>query len=272
MNEELNALHKDHTWDIVDLLPCQFVLGCRWVYKIKTKVDRSVEQYKACLVAKGFTQEDGIDYEETFAPVARLTSVKCLIVVAAVRCWSFYQMDVKNAFLNGDLQKEVYMQPPPGYLHLGSQVYCLRCALYSLKQASRAWFEKFSSVVAQQGFTSSPHDTALFVRRSSTGITLILFSINDMIITRDDSVGIHFLQHFFSQHFEMKDLGTLSYFFGLEVTLSFDGYYLSQIKYASDLLSKAGITENKTVSTRLEYNVKPTPLDGEPISDATRYS
>ena len=132
-------------------------------------------------------------------------------------------------------------------------------------------FEKFSSVVAQQGFTSSPHDTALFVRRSSAGITLILLYVDDMIITGDDSAGIHSLQHFLSQYFEMKDLGTLSYFLGLEVTSSSDGYYLSQTKYASDLLFKAGITDNKTVSTPLEYNAKLTPLDGEPISGATRY-
>ena len=92
-----------------------------------------------------------------------------------------------------------------------------------------------------------------------------------MIIIGDDSVGIHSLQHFLSQHFEIKDLGTLSYFLGLEVTSSSDGYYLSQAKYASDLLSKAGITDNKTISIPLEYNAKLTPLDGEPISDATRY-
>ena len=94
-------------------------------------------------------------------------------------------MDVKNAFLNGDLHEEVYMQPPPGYPHSGSQVCRLHRALYGLKQAPRAWFENFSSVVAQQGFTLSPHDTALFVRRSSTGITLILLYVDDMIITRD---------------------------------------------------------------------------------------
>ena len=117
----------------------------------------------------------------------------------------------------------------------------------------------------------SPHDIALFVRRSSIGITLILLYVDNMIITRDDFAGIHSFQNFLSQHFEMKDLGTLSYFLGLEVTLSSNGYYISQAKYASDLLSKAGITNNKTVSTPLEYNAKLTPLDGEFISDATRY-
>ena len=148
---------------MVDLPPGQSVVGCRWAYKIKTKADGSVERYKAPLVAKGFTQEYGIDYEKTFAPVARLTSVRCLIVVAAVCHWPLYQMDVKNSFLNGDLHEEVYMQPSPGYPHLGIQVCCLRCALYGLKQALRAWFEKFSFIVVQQGFTSSPHDTVLFV-------------------------------------------------------------------------------------------------------------
>ena len=135
MNEELNALHKNHTWDMVDLPLSQSVVGCRWVYKIKTKtkVDGFVERYKARLVAKGFTQEYGIDYEETFAPIARLTSVRCLIAVAAVRRWPLYQMDVKNAFLNGDLHKEVYMQQPSSYPYSGSQVCRLRRALYDLK-------------------------------------------------------------------------------------------------------------------------------------------
>ena len=95
---------------------------------------------------------------------------------------TFYQMDVKNAFLNGDLQEEVYMQLPPSYPYSGNQVCHLRCALYGLKQAPRAWFEKFSSIVAQQGFTSSPHDIALFVRRSSAGITLILLYVDGMIL------------------------------------------------------------------------------------------
>ena len=121
--------------------------------------------------------------------------------MAADRHWLIYQMDVKNAFLNKNLQEEVYMQPPPSYPHSGSQVYRLRHVLYGLKQAPRVWFEKFSSVVAQQGFTSSSHDIALFVRRSFAGITLILFYVDDMIITRDDSAGIRSLRHFLSQHF-----------------------------------------------------------------------
>uniref|UniRef100_A0A2N9IDW1 Reverse transcriptase Ty1/copia-type domain-containing protein n=1 Tax=Fagus sylvatica TaxID=28930 RepID=A0A2N9IDW1_FAGSY len=247
MADELDALHKTHTWDMTTLPPGKSAVGCKWVYKIKTRADGSVERYKAHLVAKGFTQEYGIDYEETFAPVARLTSVRSLLAVAA----------------------EVYMQPPPGYPDSQNQVCRLRRAFYGLKQALRAWFAKFSSVVVQQGFTPSSYDSTLFIRHTFTGITLILLYVDDMIITGDDTTSIRDLQKFLSQHFEMKDLGTLSYFLGLEVTSSSDGYYLSQAKYAFDLLSKADLTDSKTVSTPLELNVKLNTIDGEPLSDAT---
>ena len=126
-------------------------------------------------------------------------------------------------------------------------------------------------MVAQQGFTLSPYDSALFIHQTSTGITLILLYVDDMIIIGDDTADIRDLQKFLSQHFEMKDLGTLIYFLGLEVTSSSDGYYLFQAKYASDLLSKAGLTDSKTVSTPLELNVKLNPTNGEPLFDATLY-
>uniref|UniRef100_A0A2N9J750 Reverse transcriptase Ty1/copia-type domain-containing protein n=1 Tax=Fagus sylvatica TaxID=28930 RepID=A0A2N9J750_FAGSY len=238
MADELDAVHKTYTWDMTTVPLGKSAVSCKWVYKIKTWVDGSVERYKARLVAKGFTQEYGIDYEETFALVTRLTSVRSLLAVDVVHHWPLFQMDVKNAFLNGDLLEEVYM---------------------------------FSSVVAQQGFTLSPYDSALFIRYTSTGITLILLYVDDMIITGDDTADIHDLQKFLSQHFEMKDLGTLSYFLGLEVTSSSDGYYFSQAKYASDLLSKAGLTDSKTVSTPLEFNIKLNAIDGEPLPDATLY-
>jgi hypothetical protein len=227
MANELDALHKTHTWDMTTLAPGKSAVGCKWVYKIKTRVDGSVERYKAHLVARGFTQEYGIDYEETFAPVVRLTSVRSLLVVAAVRHWPLFQIDVKNAFLNGDLLEEVYMQPSSGYPDSQNQVCRLCHALYGLKQDPWAWFAKFNSVVAQEGFTPSSYDSALFIRHTSTGITFIIFYVDDVIITSDDTAGICDLQKFLSQHFEMKDLGTLSYFLCLEVISSSDGYYLS---------------------------------------------
>ena len=114
MKEELDTLSKNHTWDLVTLPPRKSVVGCKWIYKIRTRSDGSIERYKARFVVKGFTQEHGIDYEETFAPVARISSVRTFLAVAAASKWDIFQMDVKNAFLNGDLSEEVYMQPPPG--------------------------------------------------------------------------------------------------------------------------------------------------------------
>lgn len=158
---------------------------------------------------KGITQEYGNDYEETLAPVAKMTCVRALIVVASFRNWKISQMDVKNAFLNGDLSEEVYMVPPPGVPHKSGEVCKLRKALYGLKQAPRAWFDKFSTTITSLGFQSSPYDSALFVRNSSTGRILLLLYVDDMIITGDDLNGIVRLKEQLHQQFEMKDLGPL---------------------------------------------------------------
>ena len=198
MADELDALHKTHTWDMTTLAPGKSTVGCKWVYEIKTQADGSVERYKARLIARGFTQEYGIDYEETFAPVACLTYIRSLIAVAAIHHWPLFQMNVKNAFLNGDLFEEVYMQPPPGYPDSQNQFCCLRRTPYGLKQVPQAWFTKFNSVVTQQGFTPSSYDSTLFICHTSTGITLILFYVDDMIITGDDTTGIYDLQKFLS--------------------------------------------------------------------------
>uniref|UniRef100_A0A2N9EMC6 Reverse transcriptase Ty1/copia-type domain-containing protein n=1 Tax=Fagus sylvatica TaxID=28930 RepID=A0A2N9EMC6_FAGSY len=245
MKEELDALLKTGTWDLVDLPAGKSAIGCKWVYKIKTRSDGTVDRYKARLVAKGFTQEYGIDYEETFAPVARLSSVRTLIAVSASRHWPLFQMDVKNAFLNGELTEEVYMQLPPGFSQppgFSYKVCRLRRALYGLKQAPRAWFAKFSSTISQHGFSASSYDSALFFRRSDHGITLLLLYVDDMIITGDDVQGIQDLKRFLGQHFEMKDLGPLSYFLGLEIA-----------------------------DTPIEYNNRLNTHDGEPLPDATLY-
>ena len=151
MKEELDVLHKTRTWDLVDLPFGKTAIGCKWVYKIKTRSDGTIDRYKARLVAKGFTQEYEIDYEETFAPVARLSSVKTFIALFAARKWPLFQMDVKNSFLNGEISEEVYMKLPFGYSHpqgFPHRVCQLRRALYGLKQAPRAWFPKFSSTIS----------------------------------------------------------------------------------------------------------------------------
>ena len=180
-------------------------------------------------------------------------------------------MDVKNVFLNGELIEEVY---PPGFSYpLGFfyKVCCLRRALYGLKQAPRAWFAKFSTTISQHSFSTSSYDSALFFQHSNHGITLLLLYVDNMIIIGDDVQGIQDLKRFLGQHFEMKDLGPLSYFFDLEVSSSSEGYYLTQAKYTFDLISRAGITNSKIVDTPIEYKNRLNTHGGEPLPNATLY-
>ena len=222
----------------------------------------------------GFTQEYEIDYEEIFALVARLSSVRTLITVYAACKWPLFQMDIKNAFLNGELSEEVYMKLSPDYSHppgFRHRVFRLLRALYGLKQAPQVWFAKFSYIIFQHGFSGSSFDTTLFLRRFGHGITILLLYVDDMIITCDDMQGIQDLKHFLGRQFEMKDLGPLNYFLGLKVSSSADGYYLTQSKYTSDLISRANITDSKIVDTPIEYNCRLNSHDDESLSDTTLY-
>lgn len=165
MQDELEALHKTYTWDLVDLPTDKVAIDCKWVYKSKTRSDGSIERYKARLVAKCYHQEYGIDYEETFAPVARLTSVRSLLAIAAAKHWQLFQMDVKNAFLNGDLQEEVYMKPPPGYAHPPQKVCRLRRALYGLNKLPEPGLPSSALL-----FVALAFDPALMIMHSSSAI------------------------------------------------------------------------------------------------------
>ena len=254
-----------------DTPPGKFVVGCEWIYKIKTRSDGSIEHYKTCLVVKGFTHEYGIDYEETFAPVIRISSIRTLLAVVVASKWDLFQMDVKNAFLNGDLSEEVYMQPPSGLSVESNKVCRLWRALYGLEQAPWAWFAKFSSTIFRSGYTVSPYDSALFLHCTDKGTILLLLYMDDMIITGDHLSGIQELKNFLSHQFEMKDLGHLSYFLGLEIAHSTDGLYITQAKYDSDLLSRVGLTDNKIVDTPIELNAHLTPSEGKPLSNLSLY-
>jgi len=138
MSAELAALERNNIWQLVPLSPGHKPIGCHWVYNIKYHSDGTIERYKARLVAKGYTQIEGIDYQETFSPIAKLTTLRCLLTVAASRNWYLHQLDVHNAFLHGTLQEEVYMTPPPGFCRQGENLVCrLQKSIYGLKQASR---------------------------------------------------------------------------------------------------------------------------------------
>ena len=248
-------------------------IGCKWVYKVKHKSDGSIERYKARLVAKGYAQTYGIDYEETFSPVAKMATVRAVIAVAAAKGWTLHQMDVKNAFLHGELQEEVYLDQPPGYEDMDHPDYVcrLRKALYGLKQAPRAWHDKIAEYLVTIGFHMASADHSLYVRRSETGIVVITIYVDDLIVAGDSDVEVENVKGLLKQKFEMKDLGELRYFLGIEVIRTPEGIWLSQRQYALDMLSKYGMAGCKPISVPLDQNGKLSAHAGDVLEDATMY-
>jgi len=154
MDEEMATLDANATWELVVLPEDKKAIGCKWVYKVKHNANGSVNRYKARLVAKGYAQTYGIDYEETYSPIAKMTTIRIIIVMVVAKGWFLHQMDVNNAFLHGDLHEEMYMEQPPGYVDQThpNLVYRLKKALYNLKQAPRAWSNKIGQYLVISGF------------------------------------------------------------------------------------------------------------------------
>ncbi|KAH9650093.1 protein kinase domain-containing protein [Citrus sinensis] len=272
--EEMNALKKNGTWEIVDLPKEKKTVGCKWVFTLKCNVDGSVERYKARLVAKGFTQTYGIDYQETFAPVAKINSIRVLISLAVHFDWNLYQLDVKNAFLNGELEEEVFMDLLPGFEgnHGSSKVCKLHKSLYGLKQSPRAWFERFGNVIKGHGYSQSQADHTMFYKHSIEGkLAVLIVYVDDIILTGDDLVEICRLKKVLARDFEIKDLGNLKYFLGMEFARSKDGIVVSQRKYVLDLLEETGLLGCKAAETPIDPNMKLQPAKIEDVTNIDRY-
>mgnify|MGYP004622524293 FL=1 len=259
MNEEMKSLQKNETWDLVDCPPGKKSVGCRWVYSVKYKSDGTIERFKARLVAKGYTQTYGVDYNETFAPVAKINTVRVLLSLAVNMDWPLKQFDVKNAFLHGELTEEIYMDLPPGCMVTEKEkgkVCRLRKSLYGLKQSPRAWFGRFTKSMRAVGYCQSNSDHTLFFKRNQDKITALIVYVDDMVLTGNDLEEMKLLQEYLSKEFEMKDLGSLKYFLGIEVSRSKNGIFLSQRKYTLDLLKETGMSACQPIDTPMEEGLK----------------
>ena len=272
MIEEMDALNGNGTWNLVHLPTGKKVIGCRWVFAVKVNPNGSVARLKARLVAKGYVQTYGVDYSDTFSPVVKMTSVRLFISLVVTHNWDLHQLDIKNAFLHGDLQEEVYMEQPSGFVAQGEigKVCRLWKSLYGLKQSPRAWFGKFSQAVEKFGLQKSKSDHSVFYRNSNSGIILLLVYVDDIVITGSDFTGISSLKSFLHGQFHTKDLGMLKYFLGVEVMRSKHEIFLSQRKYVLDLLSETGKLGAKPCSSPMASGLHLT-REGELFEDPERY-
>ncbi|XP_071681833.1 uncharacterized protein [Lolium perenne] len=272
MLEEMAALDKNNTWVLTPIPVGKKIVGCKWVFTVKQTPEERVERYKARLVAKGYSQTYGVDYDETFAPVAKMNTVRTLISVASNLKWDLFQMDVKNAFLRGDLQEEVYMDIPPGFSSSETEGKVCKLkkslyekSLYGLKQSPRAWFGRFRKEICSLGYQQSNADHTLFFRIHNDKIDMLVVYVDDIVITGNDDEEIQRLKKTLARIFEVKDLGSLHYFLGIEVAYGAQGIYLSQRKYVLDLLTETGMIGCKPAATPVEQNHHILSDSGDPV-------
>jgi hypothetical protein len=241
MNSEIEAIERNNTWELTELPIGSRVIGVKWVYKTKLNEKGEVDKYKARLVAKGYSQQYGVDYAEVFAPVARLDTIRVVISLAAQKGWMIYQLDVKSAFLNGELNEEVFVTQPPGYEKTGHEykVYKLKKALYGLKQAPRAWYSRIETYFLSAVFKKCPYEHTLFIKTTDGGTTLfVCLYVDDLIFTGNDAAMFKDFKQSMMNEFEMTDLGKMKYFLGIEVLQRPDGVFIGQRKYAQEVLDR----------------------------------
>ena len=273
MQEEINQFIRNNVWELVPRPSHQSVIGTKWVYRNKVDEHGVIVRNKARLVAQGYNQEEGIDYEETFAPVARLESIRMLLAFACHKNFILYQMDVKSAFLNGYIMEEVYVSQPPGFQNhkYPNHVYKLKKALYGLKQAPRAWYERLSTFLISNGFSMGKADNTLFIKRKSKDIIIVQIYVDDIIFgATNDALCEEFSKCMHSE-FEMSMMGELNFFLGLQIKQQKDGIFIGQTKYIKDLLQKFDLANAKSMNTPMSTSIKMDKDESGKNVDITKY-
>ena len=273
MQEKLHSIEKNDTWELCELPKGKRCVGSKWVYKTKYNSDGTIERHKARLVAKGFTQKHGVDFEETFAPVARQEIVRLLLSMAAQNHWSVYHMDVKSAFLNGYLDEEVFVQQPQGFQVQGKEhhVYKLKKALYGLKQAPRAWYTRIDGYFQKFGLMRSKNEPTLYIKREGNQILLVSLYVDDLIYMGSDPILNNKFKADLMNEFEMKDLGLMRYFLGMEVHQCQEEIFVCQSKYAKDMLSKYGMMNCTGVHNHVAHGELLCKDDGAPKASVIEF-
>ncbi|GKC79401.1 putative ribonuclease H-like domain-containing protein [Tanacetum coccineum] len=256
MQEELLQFKLQKVWTLVDLSKGKRVIGTKWVYRNKKDERGIVVRNKARLVAQGYTQEEGIDYDEVFALVARIEAIRLFLDYASYMGLIVYQMDVKSAILYGTIEEEVYVCQPPGFEdpHFPNEVYKVEKALYGLHQPPRAWYETLSTYLLENGYRRGTIDKTLFIKKDRGDILLVQVYVDDIIFgSTKKSLCVEFEQ-MMHKRFQMSSIRELTFFLGLQVQQKEDGIFISQDKYVADILKKFDFTTVKAASTPIETN------------------
>ena len=219
MNSELDSMKSNKVWELVDLPEGIKPIGCKWVYKRKKNAEGKVETFKARLVAKGYTQKAGIDYDETFSPVAMLKSIRILLSIAAALDYEIWQMDVKTAFLNGHLDESIYMVQPDGFVVKGQErkVCKLLRSIYGLKQASRSWNQRFDQAIKTFVFEQNVDEPCVYKRIKDGKVVFLVLYVDDILLIGNDVGNLSSVKLWLSQQFDMKDLGEANYVLGIRI-------------------------------------------------------
>ncbi|CAL2254019.1 unnamed protein product [Prunus armeniaca] len=274
MEIEMEMIEKNETWELVDRPSDKPVIGVKWVYKTKLNLDGSIQKHKARLVVKGYAQKPGIDFNETFAPVARLDTIRTHIALAAQKGWKLYQLDVKSAFLNGVLKEEVYVDQLDGFVttNYEDKMYKLKKALYGLKQAPRALYEEINAYLISCGYVRSTSEATLYCKTKEDSETLIVsIYVDDIVYTGSSGELIAEFKSEMMRRYEMTDLGLLYHFLGMAVIQTESCIFINQKKYALTLLNKFGLKQCKPVSTPLVASEKLCKEDGSDLANESEY-
>lgn len=241
--DEIKSIIKNDTWVLVDLPSNCKTIGLKWIFKVKRNSDGSINKYKTRLVTKGYIQKHGVDFNEVFAPVARIETVRLIIGIAATYGWELHHLDVKTAFFHGELNDEVYVVQPEGFVVKGmeAKVYKLKKTLYGLRQAPRAWNEKLNAVLSNLGFIRCLKEPSLYRKKEQEYLVVVAVYVDDLLITGSSVTKINEFKRGMAAKFDMTDLGRLSYYLGIEVTQRKGSIILSQEKYAAKILEGAGM-------------------------------
>ncbi|KAL5757330.1 hypothetical protein ACOSP7_019941 [Xanthoceras sorbifolium] len=262
MQEEVESLHKNRTWDLVKPPKDKKIVGCKWVFKRKEGIPGVEDaKYKARLVAKGYSQVHGVDFNDVFSPVVKHSSIRVLLALVAMHNLELEQLDVKTAFLHGELEETIYMQQPEGFEIEGKKdhVCLLKKSLYGLKQSPRQWYKRFDSFMISHGYSRSQYDSCVYFRKLKDGsFVYLLLYVDDMLIAAKDMFELNKLKSELSGEFEMKDLGAAKKILGMEIRRdkAAGKLYLTQKSFVEKVLERFGMKNAKPVSTPLAAHFK----------------